>query len=115
MLKERQAALGLERSAVPRADLFITSALDDRVNAIPAMLRSQLSQLKMDYLDLYLVKLPDPQDWEEFEMTKGEVWKAMEHVKRDGFTREIGVVDYKIKDLKVGPRSQFHPRRKATA
>ncbi|CAN6285021.1 unnamed protein product [Urochloa humidicola] len=98
-----------------RDELFITSkvwcadAHPDRV--LPA-LRKTLSNLQMDYVDLYMVHWPvtmkagrftapftAPEDFEPFDMQG--VWEAMEECHRLGLAKSIGVCNFSCKKLET--------------
>ncbi|KAG2542247.1 deoxymugineic acid synthase 1 [Panicum virgatum] len=97
-----------------RGELFVTSkvwcadAHPDRV--LPA-LRRTLSNLQMEYVDLYMVHWPvtmkagrftgpfTPEDMEPFDM-RG-VWEAMEECHRLGLARAIGVCNFSCRKLEA--------------
>ncbi|XAR65008.1 Codeinone reductase (NADPH) [Bertholletia excelsa] len=102
-------SLGLIKS---RDELFITSKLwctdahSDRV--LPA-LQKTLENLKLDYLDLYLVhwplslkpgrlEYPIPKE-DLISMDFHSVWAAMEECQRQGLARSIGVSNFSCKKL----------------
>jgi len=90
---------------VKREDLFITSKL--RAGGMdPSQIETQLdhtlSQLRLSYLDLYLVHLPIPTtsvDNKTIPLRKvgwglQEVWRAMEKINELGKARSIGVSNF---------------------
>ncbi|KAL9061497.1 MAG: hypothetical protein Q9162_000028 [Coniocarpon cinnabarinum] len=115
---EKEVGQGIQRAIkdglVKREDLFIVTKLwnyfheKERVEPI---LRRQLKDLQLDYIDLYIIHFPvalkyqDPDqkalDWDD---EKGgvttskapldETWHAMEAVKEKGLTKSIGVSNY---------------------
>lgn len=90
-----EAAVGaaIQRSAVPRAELFITTKLwiqDAGYERTKLAFERSLQRLQLEYLDLYLIHQP-------FGDVYG-AWRAMEELYRDGLVRAIGV-------------SNFHPDR----
>ncbi|XAR65010.1 Codeinone reductase (NADPH) [Bertholletia excelsa] len=113
-------SLGLIKS---RDELFITSKLwctdahGDRV--LPA-LRKTLENLKLDYLDLYLVhwpvslkqgslQLPIPKE-DALPMDLNSVWSAMEECQRLGLARSIGVSNFSCKKMsEILATSQIPP------
>lgn len=101
---------------VKREDLWITSKLwcnsHGKENVIPA-LKSTLSDLQLDYLDLYLVHWPVALQPDIIFPEKGEdmvslsklpitdTWKGMEAALAEGLTRHIGVCNFSIKKLEA--------------
>ncbi|GMI74945.1 hypothetical protein like AT1G59960 [Hibiscus trionum] len=101
-------SVGLIKS---RDDLFITSKLwcsDAHGGLVLPALRRSLKNLKLEYLDLYLIHWPVsskpgyefPIKQEDFVATDfNAVWKAMEDCQRLGLTKSIGVSNFSCKKL----------------
>ncbi|MFT3751903.1 MAG: aldo/keto reductase [Paludibacter sp.] len=100
---------------VTREELFITSKLwnsDHAPDRVEMAIRKSLSNLQLDYLDLYLIHWPvafkpgreqarDAADLASLEEIPLEsTWKAMEHVQSLGLARHIGVSNFNIPKLK---------------
>ncbi|HEX6287659.1 MAG TPA: aldo/keto reductase [Herpetosiphonaceae bacterium] len=90
-----EAAVGgaIQRSGVPRDELFVTTKLwiqDASYERARQALERSLQRLQLEYLDLYLIHQP-------FGDVYG-AWRAMEELYWDGRIRAIGV-------------SNFHPDR----
>ncbi len=84
-------------SEVPRDELFITTKLwnsdhghDKTLRAFDASLR----RLGMDYVDLYLIHWPVPEQDKYV-----ETWKAMEEIYASGRAKAIGVSNFHIDHL----------------
>ncbi|MCL7045781.1 hypothetical protein MKW94_018527 [Papaver nudicaule] len=101
--------IGLIKS---RDELFITSKLwcvDAHPDRVLPALRNSLRNLKLEYLDLYLIHYPAsfkpgefvvdaPKD-EILPMDYRSVWAAMEECQNLGFTKSIGVSNFSCKKL----------------
>ncbi len=97
---ERQVGEGIDRSGIPRAEMFIITKLwltqygyDHTLRAFDASLR----KLRLDYLDLYLLHWPVPSD---FPATL-ESWRALKTLLDEGRTRAIGVANFGANHLKT--------------
>ncbi|RZC81634.1 hypothetical protein C5167_044212 [Papaver somniferum] len=102
--------LGLIKS---RDELFITSKLwctDAHPDRVLLALQSSLRNLKLEYLDLYLIHFPvslkpgnevtmDAAGGKIFLMDYKSVWAAMEECQNLGFTKSIGVSNFSCKKL----------------
>lgn len=86
---EEAVGRAIERSGVPREEIFVTTKLwiaDAGEEATKDAFGRSLERLGLDYLDLYLIHQP-----------YGDVygaWRAMEHLYQDGRARAIGVSNF---------------------
>lgn len=103
-----------ENNIVKREDLWVTSKLwnnaHKKEDVIPA-LKQTLSDLQLDYLDLYIIHWPvaiknevinatQPSDYLPLtEVPIIETWSMMEEAKKEGLTKHIGVSNFSIKKL----------------
>ncbi|HEX4723380.1 MAG TPA: aldo/keto reductase, partial [Pseudonocardiaceae bacterium] len=94
---ERQVGEGIARSDVPREDVFVTTKLaNDRHghdSAITA-LEESLTRLGTEYVDLYLIHWPWPQEGNYL-----ETWQAFEKLAANGRARAIGVSNFQPEHL----------------
>ncbi|MCJ7843202.1 aldo/keto reductase [Lederbergia sp. NSJ-179] len=88
-LNEEAVGRAIQRSGVPREELFITTKLwvqDTGYENTKKAFDHSLKRLQLDYLDLYLIHQP-----------YGDVhgsWRAMEELYREGKVRAIGVSNF---------------------
>ncbi|MGV8885385.1 MAG: aldo/keto reductase [Microbacteriaceae bacterium] len=87
----------IEKSGIPRDELFITTKLwnsDQGTQSAFDAIDLSLEKLGLDYVDLYLIHWPTPQ--------RGlftETWLAMEQIAADEKTRSIGVSNFQPNHL----------------
>ena len=89
---EREIGQAIAESGIDRADVYVTSKLNngfhDRTDALAAFDRT-LEALGFDYLDLFLIHWPLPAVGDYV-----ETWKAMEEMQRSGRVKTIGVSNF---------------------
>ncbi|CAL5346448.1 unnamed protein product [Camellia sinensis] len=106
---EEALRLGLVKS---RDELFITSKLwctDSHPQLVLPTLQKTLRELKLEYLDLFLIHWPmsmkpgaieyPPKTEDIVPMDFKSVWEAMEDCQRQGLTKSIGVSNFTPKKL----------------
>lgn len=89
---EEGVGRAIEKSGIPRDELYITTKLwvsDFKAGTTKQALRTSLEKLGLDYVDLYLIHWPSPEDEKYL-----EAWKAMEELQDEGLTRSIGVSNF---------------------
>ncbi|UOQ50069.1 aldo/keto reductase [Gracilibacillus caseinilyticus] len=114
---EEGVGKAIKDSGIPREELFITSKLwngDQGYDETLQAFETTLNKLGLEYLDLYLIHWPVPE-----QNKYKETWKAMEKLYNDGKIRAIGVSNFKehhlddlIKDAAITPmvnQVEYHP------
>jgi 2,5-diketo-D-gluconate reductase A len=89
---EREVGEAIARSGLDRADVFVTSKLNNMYQSRDEALRAfdaTLAALGSDYVDLFLIHWPLP-TVRDFVVA----WKALEEVHREGRARAIGVSNF---------------------
>jgi 2,5-diketo-D-gluconate reductase A len=82
----------IEKSGIPREELFITTKLwnsDQGTQSAFDAIDLSLEKLGLDYVDLYLIHWPRP-DLDRYV----ETWLAMEQIRDDGKSRSFGVSNF---------------------
>ncbi len=95
---EKSVGEGIRKSGINREDIFVTSKLwnthHGRDNTLFAFEES-LRQLKLSYLDLYLIHWPIAYSYRDtYPRQMLESWHAMEELYRQGQIRAIGVSNF---------------------
>jgi 2,5-diketo-D-gluconate reductase A len=115
---EEGVGAAIASSKVPRNQIFVTTKLwnadHGRDNALRAF-DASLERLGLDYLDLYLIHWPVPQQDKYV-----ETWHALEKIKESGRVKSIGVCNFPIHELErlltesetvpVVNQIELHPR-----
>lgn len=92
---ERDVALAIAASGVPRREVFVTTKLWNSDHGYDQTLRAcdaSLARLRTERVDLYLVHWP-------VQGLRADTWRAMERILADGKARAIGVSNYTIRHL----------------
>ena len=87
---EKELGNAIRKSTVLRCDLFVTTKLNNPDHGYEATLKAfdkSLKQLKIDYIDCYLIHWP-------MKGKRKETWKALEYLYKQKLVRCIGVANY---------------------
>ncbi len=85
-------------ASVPRRALFVTTKLWNADQGTDTALRAfetSLGKLGLDYVDLYLIHWPRPQDDKYVES-----WRVLERIAAEGRARAIGVSNFTVEHLR---------------
>jgi 2,5-diketo-D-gluconate reductase A len=97
---EREVGEAIARSGIDRADVFVTSKLNNgfhRPDDARKAFDDTLAALGTDYVDLFLIHWPLPTRYDgDFVST----WRTMEEFYRDGRARSIGVSNFQPHHLR---------------
>ncbi|MBN1149870.1 aldo/keto reductase [candidate division WOR-3 bacterium] len=100
---EEGTGKGIKAAGVSRGDIFVTTKLfpgykqwgapEKTYKQTIETLKNQLKQLRLDYVDLYLIHAP-------LSELRLEQWNALAELKKSGLTRHIGVSNYNEERIK---------------
>ena len=111
---EREVGRGIAESGVPRNEIFLTTKVphtDAHADAVERDAEESLERLGVDQLDLLLLHWPNP------DVPLEETLNAMNKVREDGRTRNIGVSNFPAgllrQALEIAPvfcdQVEYHP------
>lgn len=120
---ERSIGKAVADSGINRNEIFITSKLWNSEHTYERTLAAfdkTITNLGVDYLDLYLIHWPVPVDFKDnWEEANAETWRAFEELYERGKIRAIGVSNFKphhietlMKTAKIKPmvnQIELHP------
>tara|TARA_R110002049_G_scaffold133950_1_gene293352 strand:- start:3690 stop:4532 length:843 start_codon:yes stop_codon:yes gene_type:complete len=88
----------IKASGVSRENLFITTKLwreNLGYESTKKELQNSLKRLNLDYIDLYLIHWPaNDKNYDNWQKTNSDTWKAMEELQADGKIKSIGVSNF---------------------
>ncbi len=114
---------GIIASEIDRKELFVTSKVwreNLGYQSTKIEFEKTLDRLELEYLDLYLIHWPaNAKNYDNWQKTNADTWRAMEELQADGKIRSIGVSNFfqehlesLFKTAKVIPainQIEFHP------
>lgn len=119
---EGSVGKGIKESGISREEIFVTSKVKNSERSYKTTLAAfdkTMTDLGLDYLDLYLIHWPASfsrfEDWEQINL---DTWRAMTELHKAGKIRSIGVSNFMPHHLKalmeteVAPmvnQIEFHP------
>ena len=103
---EASVGRAIVASGIPRAEVFVTTKLPAEVKSYDGAHESfevTMTELGLDYVDLYLIHAPWPWAHPGTDHREGnaEAWRAMQEVHSDGRSRSIGISNFSVADIEA--------------
>lgn len=94
----------IEDSGIPRDEIFVTTKLPAQnkgYDIAHECFNKSLTDLGLDYIDLYLIHAPWPWDQMGIDCTEGNIssWKAFEEIYDSGKVKAIGISNFEPKHI----------------
>src|SRR5580693_6011298 len=96
---ERQIGRALLDSNIARGELFITTKLPGNAKNVRATIEQSLSDLGVDYVDLWLIHWPPAGSYGPTGNSSQAMYEAMLTLRDEGLARAIGVSNYSIEEI----------------
>jgi diketogulonate reductase-like aldo/keto reductase len=101
---EESVGKAIRESGLKREDVFVTSKLESHIKSYNEALTAfdqTLKELKMDYIDLYIIHAPWPWNAMGKDCKEGNIaaYKALEVIYKSGRAKAIGVSNFSSDDL----------------
>ncbi|KAI5970124.1 hypothetical protein CANMA_000735 [Candida margitis] len=117
---QKEVGEALKKADIPREDLWVTTKYSPGWGPIKAYSKSPkesvdkaLSQLGVDYIDLFLIHSPFFTTEQTHGYTLEQIWEALIEAKKEGKIREIGISNAPIPHLErlfaASPSPEFYP------
>ncbi len=91
---EREVGQGVAESAVPRAEIFVTTKLpQSRAGRERETLAGSLGALGLEHVDLWLIH------WPPGGRARPDVWERLLELQAEGLAREVGVSNYSLRQI----------------
>lgn len=110
---EASVGKGIKDSGIPREEIFVTSKVKNSERGYKTTLAAfdkTITDLGLDYLDLYLIHWPASfsrfENWEQINL---DTWRAMTELYKAGKIRSIGVSNFMPHHLKALVETEVPP------
>jgi diketogulonate reductase-like aldo/keto reductase len=84
---------GIRKSGIPRNEFYLVTKVEQDEDSYQAT-QKDLEELRLDYTDMMLIHRPPQSGVGE------DLWQGLIKAKKDGLTRDIGVSNYSVDQLK---------------
>ncbi|XP_072019563.1 glyoxal reductase-like [Amphiura filiformis] len=110
---EKNVGKAINESGIPRQDFFITTKLwftDMGYESGKKALQASLKALNLEYVDLYLIHMPNcPDGTTNPTKTRQDTWRVLHEAYEQGICKSIGVSNYDVRHLEELQTMQVVP------
>jgi 2,5-diketo-D-gluconate reductase A len=96
---ERQIGQAIADSRIARSELFITTKLPGNATNVRATIEESLSDLALDYVDLWLIHWPPAHSYGRTGNSSRALYESMLTLRDEGLVRSIGVSNYSTEEI----------------
>jgi diketogulonate reductase-like aldo/keto reductase len=96
---EQQVGRAIADGDLARSELFITTKIPGNATNVRGALEESLSDLGVDYVDLWLIHWPPAGSHRRASVSSLELYGEMLALRDDGLARAIGVSNYSIEEI----------------
>ena len=96
---ESDVGRAIADSGIARGDLFLTTKLPGNASNVRATMAKSLSNLGVDYVDLWLIHWPPAKSYQPATQSSQDLYEQMLVLRDEGAARAIGVSNYSAEEI----------------
>ena len=96
---ESEVGQALAASGLLRGEVFVTTKLPGNATKVRKTIEQSLSDLRLDYVDLWLIHWPPAQSYRRASSSSRTMYEEMLALRDEGLIRAVGVSNYSTKKI----------------